>query len=364
MAPLPGDMHASYMLNSAGCTCGAAAQLKVERDRLVSDDNDCRQRAASLASREAQLDCRTQQVEAAHAEALLSKRQVQEYSVQVDNKLSRKQWLAKTTEQREQSVRSVEEELQRLAEAVQEKEREADAQEDAVAQEELQLMEERNIVEDELQRIREQRSLLDSESLSIAQECEALRMRLDDIEGETNTLDGEDMLQDELELHIDPINRRLVERERRLNAKEMELRGLEEECDERECKVVPECRRSIEAYKAAQDRAAELKSREEGSELQLEQLLQRLRDLCGTDIRLSGLEGALQWGVRDIEFPDNLDGMRDRLDHLRGVDADWSERVRQQQAEVVGLEAQVEALKRTSRIQKRTDCMLKRVGIR
>merc|ERR1712194_156798 len=107
----------------------------------------------------------------------------------------------------------------------------------------------------------------------------------------------------------------------------------------------------------AEERLRELQTREIESKRQQQCLLQRQWDLGGSEIRLSGLEGALarqQTRGNSVETTaareQNLSNadvaeMQKRLTRLRRDDIDWVERTRLQQCEVQRLEALAGRLK-------------------
>ncbi|CAE8736756.1 unnamed protein product [Polarella glacialis] len=103
---------------------------------------------------------------------------------------------------------------------------------------------------------------------------------------------------------------------------------------------------SVQSLLAAESRQRELQSREEESSEQQQRLLQRQRHFGGEEIRLSGIEGALQrqsslLGGTASSLTESIEDMRRKLARLRGSESDWAERERLQQLEVQLLEAQL-----------------------
>ncbi|CAE8625851.1 unnamed protein product, partial [Polarella glacialis] len=216
----------------------------------------------------------------------------------------------------------------------------------ALAQEESNLLEERNLVEVEFQGAQLQREEAEQEALSTHWEFEDCGRQLDEAEREQWALSADQRLLEEIEAQVEPIRRRLAEREHGLQEEEEELRACEADCDEREARTLPEYQHSVQSLLAAESRQRELQSREEESSEQQQRLLQRQRHFGGEEIRLSGIEGALQrqsslLGGTASSLTESIEDMRRKLARLRGSESDWAERERLQQLEVQLLEAQL-----------------------
>lgn len=235
---------------------------------------------------------------------------------------------------------------------VEELDRDARMQEEAVAEEELALMEERNVIEEELQKSNRHSNDLEAEVHAAQRMIQELIRQAAEVDQERRVLAGDEHLLSEIEDQVEPIRRSLSERERQLQESEAALSAGQADCDEREARILPEYRHCLETLDMLEQRARELQSREEESKRQHARLLQRQRDLGGAEVRLSGLEGAVQrWSqVLDSEQPraesdgsaQDIEEMRERLARLRSSEVDWAERVRLQQREIERLESQVQ----------------------
>lgn len=338
-------------LPSAGCTCSAAEQLEAERLRLVAQAQNTAYRGEQLSEREAELEQRVVTLEESEQALKLAKCGLQDRRAEIDTRILGLQEASHEADERERSAALFEEELQQRAAALCDLEQEAQALEEAVAQGELALMEERNVVEEELDQIRQQRTSFDAEAAELACEYEGVSRRLDEAERDRRVLSSDEQLLTEIEEQLEPIHRILVERERRLCDDDTEFRVREADCDEREARVAPEHRRSLEALALAEQRIGELRAREEASEAHQLRLILRQKDLGGAERHLISLEGAVQRrsggassDVPAAESPGSIKEARSRLMRLRSADADWAERVRVQQCGVERLEAILEHL--------------------
>mmetsp|Transcript_109309 Transcript_109309/g.352876 ORF Transcript_109309/g.352876 Transcript_109309/m.352876 type:complete len:394 (+) Transcript_109309:70-1251(+) len=344
-------------LTGLGCTCGAGLQLENERVRLVSNSRCLSDRSESLALRDAELEERVRGLDGALQRLAQSERELQERHADVEARLAQSPTLLDQVAEREEKAGRAEEELEQQASRLAELESEATSREGAVAQEELLLMQERNSVEAELERVRQGQAELDAKAEALSQEREDCLRQLDEAERERQMLRGDEALLTEIEQQVGLVRGRLSERERALAADETDFRAREADCEEREARLLPECRLGAEALARAEERLRELCAREEESKQQQCRLLRRQRDLGGEEIRLSGLEGALLRRQGGLAGPaagpgggeaGDVEEMQRRLHRLKHADADWVERVRLQQLEVDRLEAKVLRLEASS----------------
>eukprot|EP00927_Polykrikos_kofoidii_P054285 TRINITY_DN48726_c0_g1_i1.p1 TRINITY_DN48726_c0_g1~~TRINITY_DN48726_c0_g1_i1.p1 ORF type:complete len:493 (+),score=104.08 TRINITY_DN48726_c0_g1_i1:148-1626(+) len=370
---------------SAGCTCGAAEQLEEERQRLDAQCRAAAERAGSLALQEGHFDQRSQMLESCERELKRFERAVCERRESAADVISQREGALREVEQREEAVTKSEQELQGHAAWLEDLEREVLACEEALAREEFDFMDERNRDEDELARLRRERSELRAQAATRDAERDECQRWIEEVERERDLLAADEQLLAEIQEQVGPTRRSLHERETRLGVEEVDLRAREADLDEREARVLPEYHWCLQNLNAAEERARELRGREEESERQRLRLLRRQRDLGGAEIRLSGLEGAVrhQQGPASASCdgsdkgafaPANStasagvtlacsvatgNGSVDQTSHcspeemqaclmrLRRADADWAERVRSQQCEIQRLEAraaQLEAL--------------------
>lgn len=201
--------------------------------------------------------------------------------------------------------------------------------ESALAQDESDLIEARNLVEQEISRLQDQRDLAEQEALSLQSEFDDLGHLLDEVEREQWTLESDKNLLAEIESQVEPIRKRLVERERRVRSEEDELKALEASCDEREASC-PEYDESSKGSCLAQ-RSQELEIQIQERRQEQQRLLQQLQDLSdGTDLNADGA---------------SEEEMRSKLMQFRNSESDWAESVRLHQVEVQKLEAKLKEFK-------------------
>lgn len=343
------------------------------------------------------LDLRAQQLNVGLQQAVLGDQRLREHEETLGAKNAELESLLQEVIEQEDVVRLCEEELPTLATSTQSLETELRTEEEAVAAEELALIESRNAAEAKLQLLKDESAALEEKLVVMSRDDGECCRCFDELERERRLLRGDEAILAQVHEQVDPLRRRLSDQAAGLAAEEAELHILEVQCDEEEPQVVHEHNRTSELLSALELRACELASREEEGEQKRSRLLQRQRDLGGAEIRLSGLECALQQrraagnvaatpardgpgargaaadaregispsdGERAVELAavgsangcsatqrrDLGDDVkreelaRERLQRLRSAEADWGERMRAQQVEIQKLEARAQQL--------------------
>lgn len=331
-----------------GCSCGAGDQLDAERRRLAAAADSVGEMSDRLLRREAELEQRVQRLEASLQQEATVRSEMQERRASIHSRAQALDRSMREAAERERALARRESASQEQSQRMSSLDQEARAMEEAVAEEELALMEERNAIEAELEQSRQNWSNLEAEVQAAQRMMQEIARQAAEVDQECRALAGDEHLLSEIEDQVEPIRRSLAERERQLEESEAVLAARQADCDEREATILPEYRHCLEILDMLEQRAHELHAREEESERQRKRLLQRQRDLGGAEVRLSGLEGAVQRKSRSLHGQLQSDGVRDvdemreRLSRLRSSEADWEERVRLQQAEIQQLESQVQ----------------------
>eukprot|EP00929_Paragymnodinium_shiwhaense_P014320 TRINITY_DN122228_c0_g1_i1.p1 TRINITY_DN122228_c0_g1~~TRINITY_DN122228_c0_g1_i1.p1 ORF type:complete len:402 (-),score=132.45 TRINITY_DN122228_c0_g1_i1:124-1329(-) len=347
--------------HSAGCICGAAPELEDERIRLEAVCRAAAERWSALTLREADLEKRGLRIEEHREQLWQGEAGLAERRAGTQSRLRELEELRKEVAGREAIVRRGEVELRRHVMSLETLEREVASGEETVAQEELNLIEERNRRDEKLHLIQAQRTDFNRQAQNDQDELREVEQQFAALTEEQELLQGDEQLLLQIQEQIAPTRRSLAERESRLSSDEMDVLMRLADCEEKEAHLVPEHQRTLEALRANEGRARELQAREDESEGQRLRLLRRQRDLSGTELRLSGLETAVQRRQqsaahapdadgavarratagpgKDVRPPMHLEDMQERLAALRGSDEDWQEKLRQQQAEVQRLEA-------------------------
>eukprot|EP00931_Biecheleriopsis_adriatica_P010273 TRINITY_DN111361_c0_g1_i1.p1 TRINITY_DN111361_c0_g1~~TRINITY_DN111361_c0_g1_i1.p1 ORF type:complete len:402 (+),score=130.53 TRINITY_DN111361_c0_g1_i1:30-1208(+) len=330
----------------SGCTCGSAEQLEEERRRLAIQSRSLQQRVDAVAAREHDLEVRAEDLDADYERLELGEEELLWSKADAEAGLLEAERRVAEVSKSEQAQTQTEEELAEQGLELQSLAAEVDAGEAAIAEEELELLEARGRAESEFQSLSDQREFVEQEALSMQWEFEDCGRQLDEVEREQWALEADRRLLGEIESQVAPIRRRLIDRERRLQAEEDDLRAREADCEEREAQLLPEYQCSFQAVVAAESRQKELDGREAESREQQQRLLQQQRNLGGEEIRLSGIEGALQRHSSVNDAPvaiatSSVEEMRRKLTRLKGSESDWAERLRLQQLEVQQLEVRL-----------------------
>eukprot|EP00933_Yihiella_yeosuensis_P042978 TRINITY_DN3765_c1_g5_i1.p1 TRINITY_DN3765_c1_g5~~TRINITY_DN3765_c1_g5_i1.p1 ORF type:complete len:398 (+),score=117.87 TRINITY_DN3765_c1_g5_i1:67-1260(+) len=342
-----GDWLVTPINSGSRCTCGSAAQLEEERQRLATQCHGFQQRVDAVVAAEQELELRAadlnedfDRLDLGGEELLWSKADAEDGLAEADQQL-------RALAESRIAIAATEEGLLKEAAELQELEAEVLAEEARIAEEESQLLEARNLAESELRRFRKAHEEVEEEESSFHLEMEDCGRQLDETERQQWALNADRQLLAEIEAQVEPIRRRLMERELRLEVEEQELSAREADCDERETSLSPEYQYHIQALVTAESRHRELESREQESLEQQRRLIQRQRDLGCTEIRLSGQEGALRQqssGTLKSLSVESDKEVRRKLLRLRSSESDWAERLRLQQLEVQKLEARLQHL--------------------
>eukprot|EP00913_Durusdinium_trenchii_P012524 g11760.t1 len=253
----------------SGCTCGSGQQLEEEHERILAQSRNLSTRADAAAAREEQLG---QRLEGLDLEL-----------ERLDSAEEELRWTLVRTKRGD--------DLARTAEELSDLERKVLAKESELAQDESDLIEARNLVEGEIRRVQEQHDVVEQEALSLQSEYDDLGYLLDEVEREQWSLESDRSLLAEIESQVEPIRRRLVERERRLRSEEEELNAAEErsgvepegwkmvELEDREAQLEPEYQESTKAAFAVQRRQQELERQIEETRQQQQRLLHQLQEM-------------------------------------------------------------------------------------
>lgn len=335
------------------CTCGAGDELEAERQRIVQRSSDLGERGENLLIHETELEDRVLGLESRKERVAAAGLELRRRHAEFEAKLAQVDSLLREAAKRQEGSRLWEQMLAEQAEQLRCLEvNDIQAKEEAVAQEELALIEQRNRVEGELEAARHTHTSLESEALAHERQAEAEVLRMGEVEREVAALGDDEVLLTEIESQLEPIRRSLEAREARMHEEERRLIQQQAICEEEEASALPPWHESLNQLEALEERARELDAREEESAQQQLRLLQRQRNLGGAEIRLSGLEGALQRqdgasgrpSVRGESEVLDADEMHQRLLKLRRAEATWGERVREQQAETQRLEVKLKSL--------------------
>eukprot|EP00434_Breviolum_minutum_P020537 symbB.v1.2.018110.t1/scaffold1432.1/size120878/14 len=188
------------------------------------------------------------------------------------------------------------------------------------------------MVEKEISRVQGQHDSVEQEALSLQSEFDYLGHLLDEVEREQWALESDKSLLAEIESQVEPIRKRLVERERRVKHEEKELNALEAEY-EREAQS-PEYEEGIKGSCLVQRRQQELESQIEETRQEQQRLLQQLQDISdGTGLQDLNVDVACE------------EEMRTKLLVFRNSESDWAESVRLHQLEVQKLEVKLKEMK-------------------
>lgn len=366
-----------------GCTCGAATQLEQERERLLQvSRNVVGTRLDTLTARETELDRRVRHIEASARELLDHEQNLRERRSELDRRKADVAQSASEIAHREEALVRFETELQHGVEQLEDLQGNAARQEEELARGELNLLEARNSIDDELEYLRKECAVAEARVADLTQHCKDCSRKTEEAEREIDLLRGDQVLLEEVAAQVDPVRCSLVAQEERLVAGEREIAAREADCEERETRLFPEYHQAAEAFRVVEARRREFLAQEEASRRQLQQLLQRQRDLSGSELRLRCMEGALRRrhmlkedkGLADSHSSNDsasscsahagttgggdhesspekvershvdVEEMRTRLTRLRQGDVEWDAHVRELQADIQRLEARVDSL--------------------
>ena len=201
-----------------------------------------------------------------------------------------------------------------------------------MAQDESDLFEARNRVDDQVGRMRREFDQIEKETQLLHLEFEEAVQQLDEVEREEWALHEDKRLLEEIEAQVEPVRRRLVERERRLHFEEEELKAQEADCEEKEAQFLPAYQQAQQAVLAVRQRQQDIDKRIEESCQQQRRLLQQFQDLGEIDAGLQLDDATLQ---------------RDSTAFVEGhaADIDWSHSLQQQQTYLRQMEVDLLQLK-------------------
>ena len=201
-----------------------------------------------------------------------------------------------------------------------------------MAQDESDLFEARNRIDDQVERMRREFDQIEKETQLLHLEFEEAVQQLDEVEREEWALHEDKRLLGEIEAQVEPVRRRLVERERRLHFEEEELKAQEADCEEKEAQFLPAYQQAQQAVLAVRQRQQDIDKRIEESCQQQRRLLQQFQDLGEIDGGLQ-LDGAALQSNTTASAEGHT------------ADIDWAHSLRQQQTYLRQMEVDLLQLK-------------------
>ncbi|CAE7449240.1 unnamed protein product [Symbiodinium natans] len=238
---------------------------------------------------------------------------------------------------KEKALGCAQDQLAQQTAKIKDLEMEVEGKERELAQDESDLFEARNRVDDEVGRMRSQFDQIEQEAQLLHLEFEEAVQQLDEVEREEWALDADKRLLEEIEAQVEPVRRRLVERERRLHYDEEELKAQEADCEEKEAQL-------FQAYYQAQQAVSAIRQRQQDLERKVEESCQQQQRLLLQFQELGDSDGGRLEAVPQSDGTTPAEEIRQRLGQ-QSVDMDWAHSLRQQQTYLQQMEVELLQLK-------------------